>query len=279
MPYSAEISRRSPSAFVILVDQSWSMSEPLGLDQSRSKADFVADVVNKWLQNLILRCAKATEVRRYFDVAVIGYGGAVSSILGGTTTSMHPISETADNPLRVEERRQKVDDGAGGVIEMPVKFPIWVEPRADGNTPMSEALRTTASLLSTWIEEHQESYPPTVVNITDGAATDGDPRTAAAAVRALSTSDGNVLLLNCHISGFGGQPILYPSSATGLPDPLASDLFEMSSALPERMVAAAQGYANVASGARGFGYQADAASLITFLDIGTQVKSVVVVSE
>ena len=138
--YSAEISRRSPSSFVILVDQSYSMSEPFGLDQTRSKADFVTDVVNKWLQNLILRCAREHEVRDYFHIAVIGYGNSVGSLLRGNP-GLRPISEIADDPIRVDERQQKVDDGAGGVIEMAVKFPVWVESVANGHTPMNEALQ------------------------------------------------------------------------------------------------------------------------------------------
>jgi hypothetical protein len=253
------------------------MSEPFGLDASRSKAEFVADVVNKWIDTLVLRCSKGAEVRHYFDIAVLGYGGSVRSALPTLGSGFSPIGAVADSPLRIEDRTRTIDDGAGGVVETKVKFRVWVDPRAESGTPMVAALEKTEDLLSEWVEKHASSYPPTVMNITDGQPTDGDPRNGASRVRALATEDGNVLVLNCHISGWGGAPTFYPSSAAGLPDPQAEVLFEMSSALPDRLLDAAKsaGYP-VATGARGLGYQADAAALIRFLEIGTRANDLVV---
>ena len=50
-------------------------------------------------------------------------------------TRLAPISEIAKNPLRVEQRTRKVDDGAGGIMEQKFKFPVWFEPVAQGKTP------------------------------------------------------------------------------------------------------------------------------------------------
>jgi hypothetical protein len=277
--YTAEVSRRSPTAFVVLVDQSGSMNEPFGMDSRVTKANFVSDVVNKWIDNLVIRASKNQKVRDYFEVAVLGYGGDVASALPGNS-GLQPISAIADNPLRVEDRRMKVDDGAGGVIETPVKFRVWVDPRAEGQTPMCEALRAAADVLQPWLAENATSYPPTVINITDGQPSDGDPRNAATAVRRLGTSDGQVLLLNCHISGWGGSPLLYPSSVAGLPDSFAQGMFDISSELPDNLFDAAvsEGFP-LSSGARGFGYQADTAALVKFIEIGTRPKDLVVAGE
>jgi uncharacterized protein YegL len=275
--YSAEISRRAPTAFVLLVDQSGSMAEPFGLDASRTKAEFVADVVNKWIDTLVLRCSKGAEVRHYFDVAVLGYGGSVRSALPSIGDGFSPIAALADHPLRIEDRTRIVDDGAGGVIDTKVKFRVWVDPRAEADTPMTAALSKAEALIGAWVQEHPSSYPPTVLNITDGQPTDGDPRTVASRIRHWATDDGNVLVLNCHISGWGGVPTFYPSSSAGLPDPQAEMLFEMSSELPSRLIEAAKGAGYpVSSGARGLGYQADAAALIKFVEIGTRAHELVV---
>ncbi len=54
MPYTAEISRNNPSCFIFLIDQSGSMSDPFGGGEStKKKADAVADVINRLLQNLV----------------------------------------------------------------------------------------------------------------------------------------------------------------------------------------------------------------------------------
>lgn len=277
MSYSAEISRRSPTAFVLLIDQSGSMAESFGLDSTKSKAAFVADVVNKWIDNLVLRCARGMEIRDYFEVAVLGYAGGVRSALPSVGDGIRPISELAESPLRIEDRKRMTDDGTGGVIEAAVKFRVWVDAQAGADTPMCAALAKARVMLATWIEEHPDAYPPTVLNITDGGATDGDPRDAAESLRQLATSDGEILLLNCHISGFGGSPTLYPSSVGDLPDDLAQTLFDMSSQLPERVLDGVRGAGYpVGEDARGFAYQADAAALIKFIEIGTRASEIVV---
>lgn len=280
MTYSAEISRKSPTVFVLLVDQSGSMADSFGLDSRISKAKFVSDVVNRWIDNLVIRASKNQKVRDYFHVAVLGYGGGVSSAIPSLDPGLQPVSVLADNPLRVENRQLKTDDGAGGIVETPVKFRVWVDPRAEGQTPMRAALEAAASLLRPWVDGHKAGYPPTVINITDGQANDGDPRPAAAALRAIASEDGPTLLLNCHISNLGGTPVLYPSTAAGLQDQAAAMMFEMSSELPANLYQAvvAEGYP-VAPGARGFGYQADAAALVRFIEIGTRPKDLIVVAE
>ena len=51
MPYEAQISRNQPTAFLFLVDQSYSMTDKMST--GRSKADFVADVLNKTITELL----------------------------------------------------------------------------------------------------------------------------------------------------------------------------------------------------------------------------------
>src|SRR5437867_3698568 len=63
MPYSAKINRANPSCFLFVIDESGSMDELM--ESGRSKAQFVADVLNKTLAELIPRCTKADGVRAY----------------------------------------------------------------------------------------------------------------------------------------------------------------------------------------------------------------------
>src|SRR5262245_42349538 len=149
MPYAAEISRTNPTCFLFLIDQSNSMAGPFGGQAGKKKAEGVADALNRLLQNLCLKCAKSDGIRDYFYVGVIGYGAHVGLALGGPLRDqpLVPISQLANNPLRVEQRTRKVDDGAGGLVEQPFKFPVWVEPVAGGKTPMCKALGLAAGFL------------------------------------------------------------------------------------------------------------------------------------
>src|ERR1041384_2561027 len=133
MVYSAEIRRGNPTCFLFLVDQSGSMQDQM--PGGRPKSQFVADVLNRTLQNLITRCTKSDGVRDYFSIGVIGYGennvyNGFQGDLGGTILNL--ISRLGAAPLRIEERKKKVDDGAGGLVEQSVKFPVWFDPRASG---------------------------------------------------------------------------------------------------------------------------------------------------
>ncbi|TAE30630.1 MAG: hypothetical protein EAZ91_09870 [Cytophagales bacterium] len=81
-PYTALITRSSPTAFLFLIDQSGSMGEPIVYDGvTCTKADAVARVVNQTVYELVNRCVKGNEVRRYYDIALIGYGGDEASLL------------------------------------------------------------------------------------------------------------------------------------------------------------------------------------------------------
>jgi hypothetical protein len=274
MSYAAEITRANPTCFIFLVDQSSSMKEPFGGQANKQKAEGVADAINRLLQNLILKCAKSDGIRDYFHVGVIGYGGRVVSALGGSLAgqTLVPIGAIAGNPLRIEQRTRKVEDGSGGTIEQSFKFPVWFEAKANGKTPMCEALATAKQYGEDFLGRFPGCYPPLVLNITDGAATDGDPLPAAKAVRQLASQDGNVLLFNAHISSAQSVAIEFPASEAGLPDNFSRLLFRMSSKLPPRLFDAARADKfPVRDGACGFVFNANLVSVIRFLDIGTRV--------
>ncbi len=277
MAYTAEISRTNPTCFLFLVDQSGSMADPFAAQPDKKKADEVANAINRLLQTIVLRCAKGHEVLDRFHVGVIGYNSLrVGSAFGGTLAGqlLVPVSKLAAQPLRIEQRVKHIDDGAGGILQQTIRFPVWVEPQANGKTPMCQAFDQAWSSLSEFLGQYPDCFPPLVINITDGRATDGDPEAHSRCVRDLASRDGNVLLFNIHISSRNERPIELPAGDMGLPDDFAKLLFRMSSVLPPQMRDAAQreGYP-VTDTTRGFVFNADLVSVIRFLDIGTRVDA------
>jgi hypothetical protein len=274
MPYSAEVSRANPSCFLFLIDQSGSMQDPIGGGEStRKKADAVADAINKLLQNLVIKCAKSEGVRDYYHTGVIGYGDQVGPAFSGQLAGreMVAISEIAAMPARLEERSKKTDDGAGGLVEQKIKFPIWFDSVANNGTPMCKAFALAKKVIAKWLSQYPDCFPPIVINVTDGESTDGDPANAARELTEMASTDGNVLLFNLHLSSRSNSPLEYPNSESGLPDEYALGLFRISSALPDYMrgIAVQEGK-SVSEGARGFVFNADIVSVIQFLDIGTR---------
>jgi hypothetical protein len=274
MSYSAELSRANPTCLVFLIDQSSSMAEPFGAQAGKPKAEGVADAINRLLQSLVLKCAKGDGIRDYFHVGVIGYGARVAWALGGPLAGQKlvPISLVANSPLKVEQRTRKVDDGAGGLVEQKFKFPVWFEAVAGGRTPMCQALSEAVAAVTEFVAAHPHSFPPLVINISDGKPTDGHPELPASKLRNLATNDGNVLLFNAHLSALPARPIEFPSQESELPAPEARILFSTSSVLPSKFREAArnEGFL-VSEQARGFVFNADLVSVIRFLDVGTRV--------
>ncbi len=285
MAYSAEISRIAPAAFVFLLDQSASMQDAFGGAEARgdaapSKARVLADTVNRLLQNLVLRCAKEDGVRDYFHVGVVGYGERVQPLIqpaegqddgAGNPAGLVPISHLAERPRRLEERLRHVPDGAGGHVEQRARVPVWFDPHARNGTPMCQALDQAAQMVRRWIDGRPHGFPPVVLNVTDGEATDGEPLRYAQQLRSFATDDGETLLFNIHLSESEEAPIELPDAPRGLPDEYARQLYQMSSLLPFSMRAAAEqeGF-TVTMDTRGFIFNADPVALVRFLEVGTR---------
>lgn len=281
MPYKAQITRSAPSCLLILVDQSGSMDDPCGGAPGSSKAAYLVDAINKCLMNLITTCTRSDGVAGYFDIGVIGYttddkgnpevGSALQGPLAGT--DLVSVSALSDAPARIDERTKKVPDGAGGLIDVTVRMPVWVDPVHRYGTPMVAAVEYAHTVLERWISAHPDNFPPIVLHFTDGESTDGDPVAAATRVTDLATSDGNVLLFNCHVASSQDFPVLFPDSEASLPpgNAEAKCLYEISSQFPQPVVdeAVRVGYMVTAS-CRGFAFNADAVAIVQFLTVGTQ---------
>ena len=281
MTYTADISRANPACFLFLIDQSGSMTQALSGQPGQRKMDQAADAINGILHAISLRCSQGEEIRDYFEIGVITYntdrGGnpRVKSAFHGTSPE-EPfllISHVVD-AAEVEQKQVKEPDGAGGLVEVTRRVPIWFRPAAEYGTPMREALAVASRSLQSWTNNHPDSFPPIVINISDGAATDGDPEAQAREIMNLGTNDGTTLLFNVHLSEVAAMPVQYPVSEDSLPDDLAKRLFRMSSILPEpsRNLAASMDLP-VNENSRGFVFNSDMAALVQFLDIGTRGPS------
>jgi hypothetical protein len=282
MPYTQEISRDRKACFLFLLDQSFSMEEPLG-NSTRRKCDELVTAVNAWLQNMSIRASGDTGIKDWMDIGVLGYRtdqqaqAIIESALQGALAGQELVSiaSIGTNPARIDQVNQLLpDEDTGEMIEMPTEMPIWVDPKAEGGTPMCHVLHHSYELLERWINEHPSSFPPIVINITDGESQDGDPVPYADALKSLSTEDGNVLFFNCHLSMTAADTFMFPSSGEILPDDLARGLFTMSSPLPETIYNRAmnEGF-ELQPNARGMSYNANMVELIKFLDMGTRAAA------
>jgi len=265
--YNVEITRRNPACFLFLIDQSSSMAQPFGtrseVSPTLTKAAGVAQALNDLLRNLIITSSKSDGIRNYFEVGIIGYGKTVGFAWQGALagSELVPIRDVAHHFIGV-------NDGVDGEP----RHPVWVAPTAEGSTLMCDGIRLTHSVLESWVFRNRNSFPPVVVHITDGEATDGDPGPLLAALRELGTAHGRVILFNVHLSSNrGAAATSFPDSAAGLPDPFARMLFEQSSLLtPFMRTVAWDQKLFLTEQARAFVLNADPSLMVLALEIGTR---------
>ena len=217
--YSQSITREHRTAFLLLLDRSGSMRERVLFDgREVTKACAVAETANRFLFELTERARRSDGVRDYYDVAVLSYSGdAVESLL---SERMEFISVSELARRRTEQsvwsREHRLPDGRMAIVT--TTTPRHILPHAEGRTPMYEAMWEAYELLRRWCAEPRNaaSFPPVVLNITDGEFSDcGDEELAdiSHSIRSLGTDDGNVLLLNIHIASGSGAPMIFPTEA------------------------------------------------------------------
>jgi hypothetical protein len=277
--YEQTFSRQNPGCIIFLVDRSDSMKEPWAGTGS-SLAEGAARAINKTLFELGVKSTKqqGAEMYRYFYVGIYGYGLCPRSGGEGVESALPPalahrgivpLPELAEQPLDIR------DDPTADRMPGRARMPVWLEAAHGYRTPMCAAMDLAGSHLKEWANAFPNSFPPVVCNLTDGLVTDSPHRGInlagwAAELQGVRTRHGATLLLNAFLSASMEPITSFPSSAANLPAP-GPELFAMSSELPAPMLRnAAAARIPVGPGARGFVFNADLATLVRFLAVGTR---------
>ena len=235
--YNAHISQQDKGAIIILIDQSGSMDEECLFDgKQTTKARAVAAIANTFIEEIINNCHRRRCVGDYFDIAVIGYGGDEAKSLFAKGFSRITDIDTMYVPIEHNYVYRKLPTGR--CMEFPFDRRLWIEPKSKGRTPMGAALRLARTMSAAWCKKHPTSFPPIVINISDGEATDASQEELlclAEKLKAVATNDGNLLLFNLHITSNceGTQVLKWPAANESIPFLRhAKLLFNMSSILP-----------------------------------------------
>ena len=145
MNNSKQWSSATPGYIIFLVDQSGSMQETYA--DGKTRAQFTSLVINRTINELVNTNMDGEKVKDRVFISLIGYGLSVEDVRSDY------LSEFADNPLRIEKIKKKVSDGGGGLVEIEEQMPIFIEPKADGLTPMAEALDFAKELIEGWLQK------------------------------------------------------------------------------------------------------------------------------
>lgn len=277
MNYSAKISTKNPMAIAIMVDQSGSMSELMSWNGVQlAKSATVGEHINNILAEFVARSRSESGYRHYYDIMVIGYSGdGVHSLLADGSDYFLTPEQLMGSVKRTQnvQRQRTLPDGR--IVMTNVAQRVWVDVAAQGRTPMREAFVKVTQELKGWCAKHPDSFPPLIVNITDGEATDASAEQlihSVSQLKSLSTNDGGALVMNIHVSSSSDSPVLFPTSKEELPDDRHAHLLhDMSSLLPApfcREIAAYHDHEKPLNYC-GMAFNASMADLVRFLNIGS----------
>lgn len=263
-------SSATPGLLIILLDQSGSM---LSAYEGTTRTGYASLVVNKAIDNIIQKNFDGNAPKNRCFISVIGYNHNVKELCSGW------LKDLDSNPLRMENLKKKQPDGAGGIIEVEVKQPVWVEPiTKDGATNMYGAFQLAKDVCENWMKDNTDGPAPVIINISDGVPYyDGkDPRLCmeettklAKEIMSLSNDDGHVLIFNAQIDTSNGQ-IIFPSSKDGISREEAQFLFDISSKVPASYKAAAEKNGlPFSEEVTGCIFGADGVQLVQLIDFGS----------
>jgi len=226
MSYERKVERAHPALIVMLLDDSGSMSGTLpGSGDARYL--WVERYSGIILKELLARCMEVAgetptvKPRYYLDV--IKYGSNVEAWQNGSD---------ADTELDIGAAAKKFTDS--GSLGLGAKL---------GGTDTAAAFQFALTRIEKALqkERFQNSFPPIVFHLTDGEShTDASP--IAQQIMKLSSSDGNVLIVNGYIGTHTqltyNDPNDFPGYLTEQEAGPGQDnirMFQMSSVMPQSM--------------------------------------------
>lgn len=265
-------SSATPGLLIILIDQSGSMLSPY--EGTDSRTVFASRAVNRVIDNIIQKNFDGDAPKNRCFLSVIGYNHNVKEICSGW------LKDIAANPLRYESLKRKMSDGAGGIVEVEVKQPVWVDPiQQDGTTNMYGAFQLAKEVCEKWMNDHSDSPAPVIINISDGVPYyDGkEPQICMAEttnlvkeIMNLTNADGHVLVFNAQIDNKGNRVEVFPHDRDQLTQEEAKFLYDITSEVPDSYKdAALKNELHVENGSHGCIFNADGVQLIQLIDFGS----------
>lgn len=177
MPYKIHASSANPRLLILLTDES---------EES-------VRIINRLIdQQIELNFDGEAPKNRCF-ISVISYNCSVKDLCSGW------LKEFDANPLRYETLKKLTPDGAGGIVEIEVRLPVWIEPNDEPflGEYYANAIRLIIELTKTWSVKHADSPVPMVLDCSydshvDNALSEIDQ------LKRISTPDGCVLFFGSY---------------------------------------------------------------------------------
>lgn len=198
---------------VLILDRS--VTDPYSGDLGNS-CNRLQDAANEILKTLSTKQCLGIAV----DAAIISYGLGSDGQPDIRRTFEGPLagksivrnSDLPDNAIRVEESVTEIPNGAGGLITVKKKTPVYFDVEPTAASSPEPAFTAAAEVIGEWYAEHPTGFPPIVLHLTRGEASPSDTAAAAESLKRGSASTGPVVLHHHILTEGPSKSAMFPSS-------------------------------------------------------------------
>jgi hypothetical protein len=225
-------SAAGPALLVLIVDRS--VEDPYAGTMPNA-CSRLSEAGNEYLKLLTSRDLKDLPI----DAAIISYGqggdgtadvrAAFEGPLAGKSVVRN--AELLDGAIRVEEAETQVSNGAGGLITMTKKTPIFFDVEPAASSPPQSAFVAAAGIVNDWLAANPSGQPPLILHLTRGRHAAADVEAATAAWDTISDSR-RPLLQHLVITETPHKSLSYPASDSELDGEDLKALWQSSAAVP-----------------------------------------------
>lgn len=251
-PQEAAVAARE-AVVVLILDRS--VQDPYAGDMT-NPCNRLQEAANELLKQLSTRDLADLPI----DTAIVSYGLGSDGQTEVRTTFDGPLAgraivrnaELPDGAIRVEEAETQVSNGAGGLVTMKKKTPIYFDVEPAAAAAPQAAFEAAATIVRDWCDRHPAGAAPIVLHLTRGVQDPANVDAAAALIGGLGTAAGPVILHTLVATEAPHKSLAYPDSDAELEGEDLRTLWQSSSHLPdwEKLQAAKRPYIGAAS--RGF---------------------------
>lgn len=118
------------------------------------------EVINRIINHIIKSNFNGDKPKNRCFISVLGYGNGAKELCSGYLIDLY------QNPIGVENRTQKVSDGNGGLFDVPVNLPIWVEPIEEVRwINIRDGFKMAKQLVENWIVDLPNNPRPIIFDV------------------------------------------------------------------------------------------------------------------
>jgi hypothetical protein len=231
-PPGTAASASGPALLVLILDRS--VDDPYA-GTIPNACSRLSEAGNECLKLITSRDLKDLPV----DAAIISYGQGSDGTADVRTAFDGPLAgksvvrntELLEGAIRIEEAETQVSNGAGGLITMTKKTPIFFDVEPAASSPPQLAFTAAVGIADDWLAANPTGQPPRILHLTRGRHAAADVEAAAAALDAISDSRRPVLQ-HLVITESPHKSLAYPDSDSELDGEDLKALWRSSAAVP-----------------------------------------------